>query len=180
MQKDENNLAYIDGANLHRGVDSLNWQLDYFRFRVWLSEKYSIKRAYIFLGLVAQYKNLYTYLQEAGFTLIFKETVYDGNGKVKGNCDASLVLKATVDFYEKNFNKAVIISSDGDYAELIDFLKNKDALQIVISPSNKCSYLLRKQNIPILYLDTQRGKLELGAGKEKAPDADETATGSSS
>jgi len=175
MFKDENNFAYIDGANLHKGVHSLAWRLDYFRFRILLWEKYNVKRAYLFLGLVAQYKNLYTHLQEAGFTLVFKETVCDGDGKVKGNCDAALVLKAIVDFYEKSFNKAVIVSSDGDYAELIEFLKNKDVLQVVISPSNKCSYLLRKQNIPILYLDTQRGKLELGAKKEKAPDADETA-----
>jgi len=85
------------------------------------------------------------------------------------------VLKAVVDFYEKKFDEAVVVSSDGDYAELVDFLKSKGALMVVISPSNKCSYLLRKQNIPLLYLDTQREKMEFRSGKEKAPDADETA-----
>ena len=43
-----NNYAYIDGANLHKGVHSLGWKLDYKRFRVWLSEKYGVRVAYLF------------------------------------------------------------------------------------------------------------------------------------
>ncbi|TSD06001.1 MAG: Uncharacterized protein Athens071412_148 [Parcubacteria group bacterium Athens0714_12] len=52
MQRKENNFAYIDGANLHKGVKGLGWNLDYRRFRVWLREKYFIEQAYIFIGLV--------------------------------------------------------------------------------------------------------------------------------
>lgn len=74
MKKELNNYAYIDGANLHNGVADFGWKLDYARFRVWLSEKYSVKSAYIFLGLIPKYKELYTYLQKCGFTLIFKRT----------------------------------------------------------------------------------------------------------
>ncbi len=162
--------AYIDAANLHKGVMSLGWELNYRRLRVWLKDKYDVSNAYLFIGFVAKNKNLYTYLQEAGFILVYKEVTYDGGGKVKGNCDALLVLKATSDYYEKHYDVAVIVSSDGDYAELVDFLKNKEALKMIVSPSNKCSYLLRKQNIPLLYLDTQRGKLEeKGTIKRKSP-----------
>lgn len=161
MKNKENNFAYIDGANLYKGLKKLGWELDYKKFRVWLIEKYKIINAYIFIGFISKNKNLYTYLQESGFILIYKEVTYDGTGNAKGNCDALLVLKTIVDYYEKNFKKAIIISSDGDYAELIDFLKNKKALEIVISPSNKCSYLLRKQNIPLLYLDSKKTKLNI-------------------
>lgn len=169
MHEEENNYAYIDGANLHKGTTSLGWKLDYARFRVWLTEKYSVKNAYIFIGLIPRYKDLYKYLQECGFTLVFKEVVYDDIGKAKGNCDAILVLNAVSDFYEKRFDKTIIVSSDGDYAELVGFLKEKGVLEIIISPSNKCSYLLRKQNIPLLCLDTQRGKLEFNSPKRKSP-----------
>ena len=175
MPKESNNFAYIDGANLHKGVAELGWELDYRRFRIWLKDKYNIVNAYLFIGFVAENKNLYTHLQEAGFILVYKEVTYDGTGAVKGNCDALLVLKAVSDFYEHHFEKAVIVSSDGDYAELVNFLKEREALRIVISPSNNCSYLLRKQNIPLLYLNTQRGKLGIETQKEKAPDADRTA-----
>jgi len=169
-----NNLAYIDGANLYKGVVDLGWSLDYKRFRVWLSEKYGVKAAYIFIGLIPKYKALYKYLQESGFILVYKEVTYDDNGLVKGNCDAALVLNAVSDFYEKRFDQTIIVASDGDYAELVGFLKEKGVLRMVISPSNRCSYLLRKQNIPLLYLDTQREKLKMNTRKEKAPDRDET------
>lgn len=110
------------------------------------------------------------YLQECGFTLIFKEVVYDRNGRPKGNCDADLVLKVVCDTYENKFDKAIIVSSDGDYASLINFLKDKNAFLSLISPNNKCSYLLRKLNIRIIYLDTQKNKIK----KEKTPNRDKT------
>ena len=159
-KKDKNNFAYIDGANLHKGVGELGWRLDYRRFRVWLEEKYGISKAYIFIGLVPKHKDIYTRLQEAGFTLVFKETTYDNDGKAKGNCDADLVLKAAVDYFEKNFGKAVLVSSDGDYACLVQFLKEKNALCSLVSPSNKCSFLLRKLNTPLVYLDTKKNRLK--------------------
>lgn len=171
MKPTQNNFAYIDAANLHQGVIQLGWQLDYARFRVWLKEKYRVSQAYLFIGLVPKYKDLYTSLQEAGFTLIFKETTCDGEGRVKGNCDADLVLKTVVDYFEKKFDKAILVSSDGDYASLVEFFKEKQVLRSLISPSNKCSFLLRKINIPILYLDTQRSILE-STQKEKAPGRD--------
>jgi len=175
MVKADNNFAYIDAANLHKGIDELGWDLDYKRFRVWLREKYSIQTAYLFIGLIPKYKELYTYLQECGFTLVFKEVVYGGGGKAKGNCDADLVLKAVVDCYEKQFDKAVLVTSDGDYAGLVNFLKERSAFLSLVSPSNKCSFLLRKLNIHLVYLNTQRSKLDK---EKKAPNTDKTVSGS--
>ena len=172
-----NNFAYIDGANLYNGIAGFGWKLDYARFRVWLSEKYKVKTAYFFIGigLIPKYKELYKYLQESGFTLVFKEVVYDGDGKPKGNCDADLVLQTACDAYENKFEKAIIVSSDGDYASLVKFLKKRGKLKTILSPHTKdlCSILLKRINISIAYLDDQRSILE--AKKEKAPDADKTA-----
>ncbi len=178
MTHKENNFAYIDGANLHRGVASLGWSLDYERFRVWLTEKYSIKTAYIFIGLIPKYKELYKYLQESGFTLVFKEIVYDGIGKAKGNCDADLVLQATRDAYESKFSRALIVASDGDYAGLVKFLLEKGKLSVILSPSEekKCSILLKRTRAKISYINDQRAILM--AKNEKAPGGDKTPQGS--
>lgn len=159
--KKNNNFAFIDGANLHKGIHGLGWKLDYKRFRIWLSEKYSVSRAYIFIGNVPKYNDLYTYLQENGFTLVFKEVVYDGDGKPKGNCDADLVLKVTQEAYENIFDKAIIISSDGDYACLVKFLIEKNKLETILSPANvkKCSILLKRTGAAISYIDDQRSIL---------------------
>ncbi|MCX6720346.1 MAG: NYN domain-containing protein [Candidatus Staskawiczbacteria bacterium] len=161
MDKKENNYAYIDGANLHRGIKSLGWSLDYKRFRVWLSEKYSVKTAYLFIGLIPKHKEIYRYLQEAGFMLVFKEVVYDGEGKAKGNCDADLVFQVTSDFYEKKFDNAIIITSDGDYASLVKFLSERKKLISVLSPSDKekCSILLKRTGAKISYINDQRSIL---------------------
>ena len=158
----QNNFAYIDGANLHRGIASFGWQLDYARFRVWLSDKYNASRAYIFIGFISKYKDLYTYLQEAGFTLVFKEVIYDGDGKPKGNCDADLVLQTARDTYENKFDKAIIVSSDGDYVGLVKFLKERGKIKIILSPHTKnlCSILLKRTNVPITYLNDKKSILQ--------------------
>lgn len=172
MNKKENNYAYIDGANLHKGVSDLGWKLDYARFRVWLKEKYKVEKAYIFIGLIPAYKDLYKYLQESGFILVYKEVVYDGEGKPKGNCDADLVLQTVVDSYEERFDKAVVVASDGDYASLISFLKLKQKIRVILSPANKnkCSILLKRTNVPITYLTDVQTLIKLQ--KEKAPKTD--------
>lgn len=153
-------IAYIDGANLHQGVKNLGWRLDYARFRVWLKDKYKVEAVYLFIGLVPKNKNLYTALQEIGYILVYKEVTYDGDGKVKGNCDADLVLKMTADCYENHYDQAILVSSDGDYAGLVSFLKERGKFRTLISPSNNCSFLLRKLNIPIVYLDSKRNTLQ--------------------
>lgn len=166
-------IAYIDGANLHKGIKDLGWELDYKRFRVWLKQKYLVDKAYLFLGPVPKYKKLYTSLQEAGFTLVFKETTYDNDGKVKGNCDADLVLTAVRDMYEDSYDKAVIIAGDGDYAGLVEFLNDKGKLQVVLAPNHKkCSILLKRTNVKLTFLDQFREKLEKRSNrklKRKSP-----------
>lgn len=158
MKDSQNNIAYIDGANLHKGIENLGWSLDYKRLRVWLSEKYHVEHVYLFLGLVPKYKDMYTKLQEDGYTLIFKEVTYDNTGKVKGNCDADIVVRVMRDTYENIFEKAILVSSDGDYASLVSFLIEKQKLEVILSPSNakKCSILLKRTGAKIVYLDDKK------------------------
>lgn len=92
MQKALTNVAYIDNTNLHKGVEAEGFAVDYGRFRTYLREKQGVKTAYIFIGYVPGNEERYRRFQEQGYTLIFKPTIPDGNGKIKGNCDAELVL----------------------------------------------------------------------------------------
>jgi uncharacterized LabA/DUF88 family protein len=147
-------IAYIDGANLHKGIQDLGWRLDYRRFRIWLEEKYGIRVAYLFIGMMSKNASLYTHLQECGYTLIFKETTYDGDGKAKGNCDAELVLRAVSDIYENNCDHAILVTGDGDFACLVDFLLRRNKLRAILAPNHrKCSILLKRTNARITYLE---------------------------
>lgn len=128
MNPTQNTIAYIDAANLHKGVGSSGWKLNYQKFRSWIRQKFGVTQAILFIGLVSKHASLYTSLQSAGYTLVFKDVVYDGDGNAKGNCDADLVLQATRDYFEGRVSSAVLVSSDGDYASLVKFWMEKACL----------------------------------------------------
>jgi len=95
------------------------------------------------------------------------------DGKAKGNCDAELVLRATRDTFENQFNQAVLVTGDGDFACLSLFLLEKQKLRAIVAPNNKkCSYFLRRIQAPLVFLNELQ---EVLAQKEKAPNADKTA-----
>ena len=165
MKKEENNYAFIDSQNLYRGIKNLGWKIDWHRFRKYLLEKYSIQTAYLFIGYIPQNDDLYADLQKAGFVLKFKPVLPDNDGKPKGNVDADLVLQAMLDYDE--YNKAVIISSDGDFYSLVRHLYDNKKLKFILSPYKKtCSSLLKKTaKEKIVYMDNLEKKI--GVNKKK-------------
>ncbi len=155
-----NNYAFIDSQNLNLGIQKLGWRLDYRKFRVYLAEKYGVKKAYMFIGFVALNQSLYDRLQEAGFILKFKPTIPDADGKIKGNIDADLVLRVVLEL--NDYDKAVIISSDGDFYSLVQHLYESSKLEVVLSPDVKnCSSLLKQTaKEKMQFMNEMRDKLE--------------------
>jgi len=160
MEKQENNYAFIDSQNLNLGIQSLGWKLDYRRFRVYLKEKYKASIAYMFIGYIPANQDLYSSLQEAGYILVFKPTLPDKDGEVKGNVGADLVLQAMIDY--KKYDKAVIITSDGDFYSLVRYLYKNSKIRCLMSPYVKtCSVLLKKTaKEKIVFMSNLKQKLE--------------------
>ncbi|MEK7504710.1 MAG: NYN domain-containing protein [Patescibacteria group bacterium] len=139
-----NNFAFIDAQNVHLGIKTLGWELDWKKFRIYLKDKYKVTTAYLFVGFIQTNQDLYSMLQKAGYVLIFKPIIFDNDGKAKGNCDADLVLRTMIEL--PNFDRAVIVTSDGDFYSLIRHLRENNKLSMVLSPYIKtCSKLLRKE-----------------------------------
>ncbi len=161
--------AFIDSQNLNLGVQSQGWKLDFKRFRLYLKNKYSVEEAYLFIGLVPGNEQLYSSLSSAGYKLVFKPTVqYIENGKVsmKGNVDAELVLYAAARVYDE-YDKAIIVSGDGDFACLHDYLiENRKLLHIMV-PNQRFSKLLRSHLKYIVRLDRLRSKFAYMAHKNQ-------------
>lgn len=161
-KKSDNNYAFIDGQNLHAGVESLGWKLDHKKFRDYLRTELGVKKAYMFLGFMEEYQPLYSALQEAGYILHFKPLIRTEDNVIKGNVDADLVLQAMIDI--ERYDQAVIVSGDGDFAGLIRHLANSDKLKHVVIPnrSNHSSLFKRldeyKENY-FTYMNDLRGKL---------------------
>lgn len=142
MKKIGNNYAFIDSQNVNLAIQSLGWKLDFRRFRIYLSEKYAVTKAFLFIGYVEGNTSLYTALQDAGFLCVFKPTLEYKDGTTKGNCDAELVLHAMIEY--PNYDKAVIVTGDGDFYCLVKYLLEKEKLEQVLIPNQyKFSALLK-------------------------------------
>jgi uncharacterized LabA/DUF88 family protein len=161
MIQKENNFAFIDSQNLNLGVKSQGWKLDFARLRIFLKDKYKVKKAFLFVGFIPGNQKLYTYLQDAGFICIFKpvlEIKLEGKKNVKGNVDAELVLHAMIEY--NNYDKAIIVSGDGDFYCLVEHLGNNKKLLKVIVPNKRYSSLLRKFSSFIVNIQLFKNKLE--------------------
>jgi uncharacterized LabA/DUF88 family protein len=105
---------------------------------------------------------LRTELQKAGFILVYKpviERIVEGRRVTKGNVDAELVLHAAAIEYG-NYDKAVIVTNDGDFLCLVKYLTENGKLKIMLAPNAKYSTLFRPYNEAILTMDKLRGSLE--------------------
>jgi len=162
MTKKEN-YAFIDSQNLYLGVKSQGWKLDYARFRIYLRNKYNVSKAFLFIGYVPGNENLYTRFQKNGFIVVFKPTLEIKRGKsveIKGNVDAELVLHSMIQY--KNYDRAIIVSGDGDFHCLVEYLEEKGKLLKILAPTRHYSSLLRRFNDQnyIVRIDLLRSSLE--------------------
>lgn len=159
MKNKENNYAFIDSQNLNLSIQEQGWKLSFKRFRKYLEDKYGVTKAFIFIGYIATNESLYTSLQGYGYIIIFKPTLHLPDGKPKGNIDAELVLHTMIEY--SNYDKAVIVTGDGDFHCLIEHLKKQDKLKRIIIPNReKFSSLLRKFAAEMTFMNDLRRKLE--------------------
>jgi uncharacterized LabA/DUF88 family protein len=159
MAKAQNNYAFIDSQNLNLSIREQGWALDFRKFRRYLQDEYGIAKAFIFIGYVPHNQDLYTNLQKDGYILVFKPTLTLPSGRVKGNVDAELVLHTMIEY--RNYHKALIVTGDGDFYCLVDYLiKKGKLLKLMIPNKHGFSSLLRKLMPHIIFMNNLRGMLE--------------------
>jgi uncharacterized LabA/DUF88 family protein len=159
MTKAQNNYAFIDSQNLNLSIREQGWVMDFRKFRQYLRDKYGITKAFLFVGYVYENQALYTALQKDGYILVFKPTLKLPNGRVKGNVDAELVLHAMIEY--DNYDKALIVTGDGDLYCLVDYLRKKEKLLKLMIPNKESfSSLFRRLMPHIIFMNNLRKRLE--------------------
>ena len=93
-----------------------------------------------------------------GYLLILKPTLELPNKKVKGNVDAELVLHSIIEYV--NYDKAIIVSGDGDFHCLVEYLSMQNKLLRVLTPNIHYSRLYKNYSNFIVRIDQLRGSLE--------------------
>lgn len=164
-------FAFIDGQNLNMGTSKdledkkgkviyQGWKLDYRKFRIYLKDKFHVSKAFLFIGYVPEQERMYRDFKTFGYELVFKPTIKDGFGKVKGNVDAELVLHAAK-IQCDNYDQAVIVSGDGDFTCLVEHLEKEGKLNHIVVPNRmSVSSLLNKYQLFEVFLEKEKKKLE--------------------
>lgn len=175
MKKARRGIAYafIDSQNLNLGTSKdiykgrkriyEGWKLDFKKFRIYLADKFKVKKAFLFIGYLKKNEKLYKCLKSFGYELVFKPTVSDQQGNVKGNVDAELVLYA-VDLVSV-YDKAIIVTGDGDFHCLVEYLLKKRKLGRLLVPNQKrYTKLFLKFKSHIEFMNNLEGKLKIKKG----------------
>lgn len=172
------NLAFVDGQNLHLGTKDECWSVDHRRLRTYLKDKYDVDEAYYYLGFVSEeQQHLYEGLQRAGFILSFREHSLALKGRKKGNVDCDIVFDVMRKLVEgEDFDKVLLISGDGDYKKLVDFLLKRKKFKKILFPNKEFASSLYKklggEYYDYLGSSDVRTKIEYKSGalnKKRAP-----------
>lgn len=192
------NYAFIDSQNLNLGVQKMGWKLDWRKFRLFLKEKYNVEKAYMFIGYLPDNEKLYDQMHELGYLIVLKPTLemfeteesqelrdkrYEGQQEkagikiedrkpeekraTKGNVDAELVLYAVKEM--PNYDKAVVVSGDGDFFGLVEYLVQQNKLKCLLAPNWQYSSLLKPFDEHIVRLDQKRSELSYRGFTKKKP-----------
>jgi len=171
-----NNYAYIDGANLHFTYENLDWKIDYQKLLDHLRAKHGVIIAHYFIGKTPDNQAIYDKLSSYGYNIKPKEpSPYDteeivcphcgmvvtpSEKRYKADIDSYLTMQVISDINE--FDKAVLITSDGDFDELVKRLLRQDKLRMVFAPCKEgCSWLLKSAaRGRIAFIDDYRDELE--------------------
>jgi len=163
--------AFIDSQNLNLGVQKVGWKMDWRALRHYLADKYNVSKAYMFIGYMVENESLYEHMHELGYLVFLKQTVDISNSdnkseavngaaykpSIKGNIDADLVLYAMKEL--PNYDKAIIVSGDGDFVSLIEYLESKNKLLNIMTPNWQYSSLLKPFEAKIVRIDQLRHAL---------------------
>jgi len=179
--KQSGNFVFIDSQNLNLGTQKMGWKMDWRKFRRWLGEKYNVSKAYMFIGYVPEFEELYEQLHESGYLIVLKPTQDmsklqtettetkaerpEDKKPIKGNIDADLVLWAMKEF--NHYSKAIIVSGDGDFHGLLEYLKEQNKLMHIMTPNWQYSQLLKPFESQIVRLDKHRAELEYRTSRHK-------------
>lgn len=158
--QNESIYVFIDSQNLNLSIRDQGWKLDFKKFYIYLKDKYRFKKIFLFIGYIKNNEKLYIYLKNIGYTIIYKPTIANNESKTKGNVDAELVLHSMIEI--NNYSKFIIISGDGDFYCLIEYLLGINKFYKLIIPNKKkYSSLLRKFLNSVLFLSDKTLKNKL-------------------
>ena len=125
--------AFIDASNIIYGARAEGWLIDQKKLFQYLKSKFSVTKAFFYYVKDSKSKKKEDFLkklEQFGFTLRVKEIKRYGK-RSKANCDVDLTMDMLLK--AKEYKRAIVLSGDGDFAPLLEYLKSEGKEIIVIS-----------------------------------------------
>lgn len=125
-----------------------SWEINLNKFKIYLKYKYNVTNAYYFIGNYQKSnKTLYKKIKKSGFILVFKMHTHKMMGSKKGNVDSDIIFSVMKKLYKNEItnNKIILVSGDGDYKMLVDFLIKENKFEKILFPNKNFSSSLYKK-----------------------------------
>jgi len=136
--------AFIDASNIIYGARSEGWFIDQKKLFVYLKNKFQISKAFFYYGKDSKDPKKEAFLkklEQFGYILRVKEIKRFGT-RIKANCDVDLTMDMLIKI--KEYNKAIVLTGDGDFAPLFAYLISKKKQIIIISSPKRTAKEIRR------------------------------------
>lgn len=135
--------AFIDASNIIYGARAEGWFIDQKKLFRYLKDKYSISKAFFYYGKDSKSPKKESFLKKLkqfGYTLRVKEVKRFGT-RTKANCDVDLTMDILLKI--KEYNQAIVLTGDGDFAPLLTYLISQRKKIVIISSPKRTAKEIR-------------------------------------
>ena len=125
--------AFIDASNIIYGARNEGWFIDQRKLIKYLKKKFSVSKAFFYYGEDVGNEKQTKFLKKLksfGYTLRVKK-IKKFARQWKANCDVDLTMDMLL--MAKEYNKAIVLTGDGDFAPLFTYLISKKKDVVIIS-----------------------------------------------
>jgi uncharacterized LabA/DUF88 family protein len=136
--------AFIDASNIIYGARAEGWFIDYKKLFDYLKKKFKVSKIYFYFGKNDKNTKQVKFLQKLksfGYTLRAKQIKWYGR-RMKANCDVDLTMDMLL--LKGKYNRAVVLTGDGDFLPLFEHLKKIGKKITIIAFSKRTSQDLKR------------------------------------
>ncbi|PIR40325.1 MAG: hypothetical protein COV33_00350, partial [Candidatus Zambryskibacteria bacterium CG10_big_fil_rev_8_21_14_0_10_34_34] len=167
-EKELKTFAFIDASNIYYGTKEAGWKIDFTKLKSYLVSRFSVSRIFYF-GAIDESKvsdvKLQKELISLGYELMLVTLKKFRNGKKKADTDSKMTFEMMK--IKDEYNKAVVLTGDGDFFWVLDYLKGiKEKIWLIGMADRTAKELTKLFGPSFIHLGNVRNSIEKTGEKE--------------
>jgi len=145
-------IVLIDASNIYHSQKRLGWRIDFRKMFEYFKQSCELHHCYFYTAHdpdAREQRRFLDFLEIVGYTVrtkkvkFIKDSTLEEGGFHKGNLDVELTIDAV--YTMGDYQSAVLLSGDSDFAPLIRFLKAHQKRCVVVSTKGHVALELLKE-----------------------------------